>query len=279
MEMSSESQIPRVAGHWHIDDIPFYLIEPASLHANADLFYLLAAASFVEITSDLYTRTLLEYFEHDAQIGSWLRDTWQLQELQHGAALRRYVTRVWPEFDWGGAYARFYDEYSLYCKPELLAPTRTLELVARCVVETGTASLYTMIHALSAEPVLRQLVHLIRDDEVHHYRHFYHAYVRYRGLAPARRRDVARTLFRRVRTVDNEDAYLSFKHVYLARHPAETQVKSAYKAFRKRLVRLARRYYPYDMAAKMFLKPLGLNPRLRHATVPLLAAGAKYLHS
>ena len=277
--MNAEQEIPGLAEHWRVDDIPFGLLEPAPVRSNPDLFYLLAAASFVEITSDLYTQTLLACFADDPPVADWLRDIWEPQEIQHGVALRRYLGRVWPEFDWHEAYARFHAEYSRRCRTEFLAPTPTLEFAARCVVETGTASLYTMIHALSPEPVLRVLTRWIRDDEIHHYRYFYHAFVRYRGREPARRRDVARILFRRIRTIDNEDGYLSFKHAYLARHPQETDARRMYKSFKKRCFRLARQYYPYEMAAKMLLKPLALNPRLRRATVPLLAAGARCLRS
>jgi hypothetical protein len=275
----TQQDAQHATANWRIEDIPFDALAPAALRDNADLFYLLTAASFVEITSDLYTQNLVEYFAHDPPVAEWLRGTWEPQEVQHGVALRRYIAGVWPEFDWRDAYARFYAEYSRHCRVELLAPTHTLELVARCVVETGTASLYTMIQALSPEPVLRVLARRIRDDEIHHYRYFYHAFLRYRTCEPAGRRDVARVLFRRLRLIDNEDAYLSFKHAYLARHPRETDTRRMYKSFQKRWVQLARRHYPYEMAAKMFLKPLALNPRLRRATVPLLAAGARYLRS
>lgn len=271
--------IPDLAGHWHVDDIPFHLLQPAPARADPDLFHLLTAASFVEITSDLYTQNLLACFADDTQIAEWLSGTWEPQEIQHGIALKRYIAHVWPEFDWQDAYARFYAEYSGCCRTEFLAATHTLELAARCVVETGTTSLYTMIHALSPEPVLSMLTRWIRDDEVRHYRYFYRAFVRYRSREPVRWHDVARILFRRIRMIDNEDAYLSFKHVYLARNPHDLRIRAAYKMFQKRWFQLAKRFYPYEMAIKMLLKPLALHPRLRRATVPLLAAGARHLHS
>lgn len=277
--MTTERDSLHGARHWHIDDIAFDALAPAPVRANADLFYLLTAASFVEITSDLYTQNLLAYFADDPAMTSWLRDTWEPQEIQHGVALRRYVSRVWPEFDWKETYARFYAEYSRCCRTELLAPTHSLELAARCVVETGTASLYTMLHALSPDPVLSQLARRIRDDEIHHYRYFYHAFIRYRRFEPAPRLRVAQILLRRVRMIDAEDGYLSFKHAYLARHPRDSGIRRVYASFQKRWFQRARRYYPYEMAVKMLLKPLGLHPRLRRMTVPLLAAGAKYLHS
>lgn len=264
-------------GRWRIEDIPFEMLQPQAIRDDNDCFFLLAAASFVEITSDLYSQTLLERFAHDAEVSAWLRDTWEPQEVQHGVALRRYIRCAWPEFDWDSTYAAFYTEYSKRCATEFLAPTCALELVARCVVETGTASLYTMIQALSPEPLLHLLARRIREDEIQHYRYFYHAFLRYRAADSPSRRDIARTLFRRIRTIDNEDAYLSFKHLYRARNSNDEPVGRAYRSFRRRWFQIARRQYPHEMAIKMFLKPLALNSRVRRAAIPLLAAGARRL--
>ena len=52
---------------------------------------------------------------------------------------------------------------------EQLEESRALEIAARCVVETGTATFYTTLHACAREPVLKQLTGLIRRDEVRHY--------------------------------------------------------------------------------------------------------------
>src|ERR1700730_1568303 len=64
---------------------------------DALLFYILASASFLEITSDLYTRNLVEFFRRDSEVIEWLENGWESEELQHGAALKRYVETAWPE--------------------------------------------------------------------------------------------------------------------------------------------------------------------------------------
>lgn len=270
---------PPPHGRWSLDDIPYDTIEPRRLADDPYLFYMLAAASLVEINSDLYTRNLLEYFHGDAGLCDWLERHWQHEEVRHGAALRRYVRTVWPDFDWDRAYRRFSAEYARLCRPELLGPTRTRELAARCVVETGTASLYTMLSRLSPEPVLSRLFMLIRNDEVRHYRYFYQFFREYQERAPQNHYALARTLWRRVREVKNEDAYYAFKHVYLERHPARQFHEDAYRMFRRHFMTLARRYYPYDMAARMFVKPLRLNRRLQRVALPLLAAGARHIRT
>jgi len=266
-------------GSWSLADIPYDTIDPTRIASDPYLFYMLAAASMVEINSDLYTRNLLEYFQGDTDVTDWLVHHWQHEELQHGAALRRYVNTVWPDFSWDRTCLRFSAEYARLCRPELLGPTPTLELAARCVVETGTASLYTMLSRLSPEPVLSELLSHIRSDEIRHYGYFYHFFRKYQVREPHGFFAVARTLWHRAREIENEDAYYAFKHVYLERHPERRSYEDAYRTFRKHYAALARQYYPYEMAANMFLKPLGLNPRIKRATLPLLAAGAKRLYS
>src|SRR5262245_33602548 len=113
IEMMNDSEIKgRVGGaDWSVEDIDFDSIDASLIHDNAELFYLLAAASFVEITSDLYTKNLIEFFQGDAEIENWLANFWEHEEVQHGTALKRYVQAVWPEFDWEGAYRGFFVEY------------------------------------------------------------------------------------------------------------------------------------------------------------------------
>jgi rubrerythrin len=132
-----------------------------------------ASASFIEITSDLYTYNLIEYFRDDSEIVEWLENVWQKEELQHGDALRRYVRTAWPDFDWDAAYRDFLAAYTPLCTVDQLARTRALEMAARCVVETGTAAFYRMLSEQSREPVLKQLAARISADEVRHYKHFY----------------------------------------------------------------------------------------------------------
>jgi hypothetical protein len=265
--------------HWSIADIPYDSIDPTRISGDSYLFYVLAAASLVEINSDLYTRNLLEYFHDDTDVTNWLMHDWQHEEIQHGSALRRYVNTVWPDFNWDRCFQCFTADYARLCRPELLGPTQALEFAARCVVETGTASLYTMLSRLSPEPVLTELLSRIRSDEIRHYGYFYHFFLKYQDRASHGYYAVARTLWHRAREIGNEDAYCAFKHVYLERHPGRRFYDDAYRMFRKHYAALAHLYYPYEMAARMILKPLGINPHIRRVTLPLLTAGAKRLYS
>ena len=89
---------------WPVDDIPYHALVHDQIRDDRRLFHILASASFIEITSDLYTHNLVEFFRGDDEIVEWLEAGWEKEELQHGAALKRYVQTAWPDFDWEAAY-------------------------------------------------------------------------------------------------------------------------------------------------------------------------------
>src|SRR5436190_14157593 len=165
--------MPKTAGaKWSIEDIPYQSLVRDRVSDDRRLFDIVASASFIEITSDRYTRTLVEFFAGDGEVAEWLERHWQSEELQHGAALKRYVEAAWPDFDWAEGYRIFLGEYGPTCTVDRLAGTRALEMASRCVIETGTATFYRALANLSREPVLRRLAGEISADEVRHYKHF-----------------------------------------------------------------------------------------------------------
>lgn len=260
---------------WSMDAIRYHDIAREAVDDDELLFQIIASASFVEITSDLYTRNLIEYFRDDPELVDWLGAHWEPEELQHGAALKRYVETAWPGFDWERAYTGFFAEYSRCCLLENLAPTRALEMVARCVVETGTASFYRMLSEAAPEPILRQIAGNIAADEVRHYKNFFYFFRRYRESENPGRTAVLRTLWDRAQEVDAEDIYIAFKHVFLASNP-DAEFRSAdYEAFRSGVRRIGREYFPCGMALKMFLKPLDLAPVIGRVVLPSAAAATR----
>jgi hypothetical protein len=260
---------------WTLEDIPWHAIQRKAVAAHEELFYFVTSASFIEITTDLYTRNLIEYFAGDAEVTGWLENHWEHEELQHGQALKRYVQTAWPEFDWEGAYRAFFEEYSRCCKVELLEPTRSMELAARCVVEMGTATYYTTLSRLSRDPVLSNLTQHIREDEVRHYKHFYHYFRTYRAREGAGRGRTLRALWHRLKMIDGEDALIAMKHVYLAQHPGRAFDKHVYRDLRRRCRRAAGRHFPHEMSIKMLIKPLSLSPRFQHMALPILTGVAR----
>ena len=260
---------------WSLADIPYAAIEKEKIIGNMDWFYLLAGASFVETLSDLYTRNLVEYYQENVSATVWLRQEWEIEEVQHGRALRQYVLTIWPDFDWERAYQGFVDAYVPYCRTALLGPTHALEMASRCVVETGTASFYTMIQAASPEPVLCQLAARIRADEVHHYKYFYRFFLQYQAREKNSRWRIGRELWKRVAEVDQEDSYLALKNAFEVKNPGQQFSLEDFSAFRQRMGSWISRHYPFDMAMKMLLRPIALPPMLQKAVLPLLTRGAR----
>jgi hypothetical protein len=260
---------------WTIDEIPFQDIDRDEVHDDRQLFYSLAAASFIEITSDLYTANLVQFYAGDDEVTDWLSHRWEPEELQHGAVLKRYVQTVWPEFGWNAAYRDFFAEYQNCCAIELLAPTRALELASRCVVETGTATFYRALADVTREPVLKRIATNISSDEVRHYKNFYRFFRRYCEREHISRVAISRTLWQRMIEVDAEDAFLSFKHVFLAANPNTEFQPGDYRRFRANVRGLARRYYPWNMAVRMILRPLELKPQVVRMIVPPIVSAAR----
>ncbi len=253
---------------------------PASNHAEIEeniVFYIVASASFVKITSDLYSRNLAEYFGDDADIVCWIDAVWQHEELGHGAQLKQYVQTAWPDFDWNGAYEQFYGEFSPECAPAAMAATPAQELVALCVVEAGTASLYRMLADATAEPELRRVATAIGAQEIGHYKQFLRHFLRYRARDAMSVSAILRAFWTQVTEIDGIDAYYAFKHVYLARNPGLAFSPAAYKAFRIGCRKLSRRHFPHRMAVKMLLKLMPLPTIFERLVVPPLVSVTRLL--
>jgi hypothetical protein len=260
---------------WRADDIPYHALVHGLIRDDRRLFHIVASASFIEITSDLYTRNLVEFFRGDDEVVDWLANGWEKEELQHGAALKRYVQTAWPEFDWEAGYRCFFADYSRFCTVELLAGTRALEMAARCVVETGTATFYRMLSELSPEPVLKQLAAEISVDEVRHYKHFYRYFLRYREVEQPGRVAILHTLLKRAAEVETEDAFYAYKGVRLGSDPEAEFRTGDFDDYRAGVAQLLGQHYRFEMAVKMLIKPLGLHPMVARAMMPAVTSASR----
>jgi hypothetical protein len=248
---------------WRIEDIDLTRIDRQKAVANEDLLLLLCASSFNESGSDLYTSNLSTFFNGDPEVSAWLNQEWEPEELQHGRALKTYIAYVWPEFDWDTAFRNFMEEYSLTCSVEDFEKTRALEMVARCVVETGTATLYRAIGECSDEPVLKQITDNIRTDEVRHYKHFFKYFKKYNKIEGNGRLAVLGALMRRVMEIKNEDSEIALRHVFATRYPERVHDSTYNRERAARINALVRRNLSADMCVKMLLKPLDLPARIQ----------------
>lgn len=260
---------------WRLEELDFSALDAAKVQARDDIFLLVCSASFVESGAEVYAQNLVDYFADDAEIGGWLDAHWMTEELQHGRALRAYVQHVWPDFDWDGAYADFFAEYSKLCTTDELEPTRGQEMVARCIVEMGTTTYYQALHAVSDEPVLHDLCWRIRTDEVQHYKHFYHYFLNYREREHLSRPQVIATLWRRAAELRQSDADIALRHAWNGRFRGRADAPS-YEEVSRQLFTLMRTQYPVEMAMRMAIKPLQLPVWLEQRMERPLSAVARW---
>lgn len=248
--------------YWSVNDIAFDKIDAGRVIDDEALFFVLASSSFIESGSDLYTSTLIDFFG-ESEAAQWLRGQWEGEELRHGQVLRRYVETVWTDFEWEAAFAEFMQEYSQLCTRSQLEPTPTLELAARCVVETGTAALYGALHRYTDEPVLKTMTGCIRNDEVRHYKNFNRFFKLYNQQEGYGKWPVFQALRRRLMEIRNEDAECALHHVFSAAYKKNTWGYGHFFNISRNARSLVAQNMPADMMVKMFLQPLQLPVSVR----------------
>ena len=269
---------------WSLADIDFAAVEPERVRDDDAMFLLVCSASFIETGTDTYTGNLLERFAGDDEVGGWLREHWEPEELQHGRALRAYVQHVWPGFDWEAAYADFFEDYGRLCTMDELEPTCGQEMAARCIVEMGTTTYYQALNAACAEPVLRDLTWRIRSDEVRHYKHFHAFFQKYQRSEHLGRRHVLAAIVRRALELRREDASIALRHVAAWHRRSRPQhLSDAAVASNEELIarayRLVSRHLPMELAVRMAIKPLRLSPGVQRFVMrPLAMLGAGIVH-
>jgi len=257
---------------WNYEiDIKFNEINVESVKDNKYLFKNLVIASFIEITSDVYDMNLSKFYEGDEETVSWLNNTWEPEEIQHGASLKKYINTVWPEFDWNKHYEVFKTNYLPFCKVEYLEPTRAKEMIARMVVETGTSTLYKAIANYAKdlnEPILVDLALKISKDEVYHFEMFEKVFKKYKDEEKLSRADIVKILYDRLKEINNEDVKIAFDAL---------DDKNGYDKFMEETKVIAKKYYPYKMATKMFMRPLGLHSMVENAIVSTVSPAFRIL--
>ena len=160
---------------WTLDDVQWDLFDRTKILPG--LLAAVKAASLVEYAAPDYVTYLKRVFEgSDAKTIADI-ERWGREEIQHGLALGRWAELADPSFDFQSAFARFQAGYTA---PHFLADnaasvrgSRRGEMIARCVVESGTSSFYSAMRDATDEPVLKEVAGRIAADEFRHYRLFY----------------------------------------------------------------------------------------------------------
>ena len=126
-----------------------------------------------------YARYLGGVFHDDPDFRQ-AADYWAEEEVQHGDALAKWATLADPGWDFAAAFDRYRAGYTIKTDADAsIRGSRTGELIARCMVETGTSSYYTAMAEATSEPVLKQVCKLIAADEYRHFKLFYDHMRRY----------------------------------------------------------------------------------------------------
>ncbi|MFM9914803.1 MAG: ferritin-like domain-containing protein [Rhizobacter sp.] len=245
---------------WRIEDIDFAAIDHRLAHEDEAVVLLLVASSFIESGTHVYASNLVKHFDGDPVVSTWLAEHWEPEELQHGLALRTYVTCVWPTFDWDRAYAGFMQVYRPLCTLGKLEARRGLEMAARCVVETGTTTLYRTLHARTLEPVLRTLLTRISEDEVGHYKHFYRYFLKYQQQDPSSRAAVFGALVRRSAEISREDTGIGLHCAHAERSLGNSTSHLTFDELQLAVGAILRTSVPVGLAAAMWLRPLRFAP-------------------
>ena len=163
--------------HWRIDDVGWDRFDAGKL--DPELVPLVKAAAMVERNGTDYAIYLNRVFADDPDFRQ-AADYWAVEEVQHGDALGRWAMLADPGWDCAAAFARYRAGYQLPLEATAsVRGSRTGELIARCMVETGTSSYYSALAEATQEPVLRQICKNIAADEFRHYKLFYDHMRRY----------------------------------------------------------------------------------------------------
>lgn len=245
--------------HWTLDEVAWDGFDPSAV--DPDLVPLVKAAALVEHNGNDYAAYLCSVFHDDPDFQQAARN-WAVEEVQHGEALGRWGRLADPSFDFHDSFRRFREGYTLPLDAAAsVRGTRTGELIARCMVETGTSSYYTALAEATREPVLQQVCRLIAADEYRHFKLFYDHMRRY--LAREQIGVIQRIRIALGRITETEDDELAYAY-HCANHPPGSEYRHD-EAMAGYLAPAMGYYRPHHIqrGTGMILKAVGLPPRGR----------------
>lgn len=245
--------------HWRIEDLPWAQLNPAAV--DEDLLKVIKAAALVEYNASVYAEYLKKIFHDDPEFCA-AADRWAVEEVQHGAALGAWAEKIDPDWSLEKAMARFRAGYTpehfINGASQSVRGSRSGEMVARCMVETGTSSYYSAIGEATTEPVLQAICKHIAADEFKHYKLFYDTLNKY--LESEKLSRVKRLKIALGRIAESEDDELSYAF-YTANEPEDTFYNR--EVFNREYLSRAYGYYRpkhLDRAVAMIFKACGFKP-------------------
>ena len=242
---------------WTPDDIHWDRFNPSRL--APELLQLVKAAALTEANAARYTQYLNNVFHDDAELGASLAE-WRLEEEQHGHILGRYAELADPSYHFTSTFKTFSEGYVIPVDVDRsIRGSRVGELLARCIVETGTSSFYSALAEASEEPVLAQIARRIAADEFRHYRTFLDGIRKYQPVERVSLLGRIKVSIGRVRETDDDELAFAF-------HCANDEPGQAYDhtrcnaAYARRAYRIYRVHHA-ERAVRMIFKATGLAPQ------------------
>ena len=245
--------------HWRIEQVAWDRFDPSRL--DPEVVPLVKAAAMVERNGDDYALYLKSVFRDDPDFQQ-AAENWAVEEIQHGDALGKWAMLADPTWDFHAAFARYRESFKIDTKADAsIRGSRTGELIARCMVETGTSSYYTALGEATKEPVLKEICRQIAADEYRHFKLFYDHMKRY--LAREKLTFLQRLKVAAGRIGESEDDELAYAY-----HCGNEPIGTPYDHDRCIAAYMGKamnhyRFRHVERGMGMIFKSIGLEPRGR----------------
>ncbi|MFI5000219.1 MAG: acyl-ACP desaturase [Reyranellales bacterium] len=244
-------------GSWTLETIAWDRFDASKV--DPEILRNIKAAAMVERNGGDYGIYLGRVFADDPAFVEVV-NAWAAEEVQHGMALGRWAELADPTWNFDAAFARFRAGYQLPLDAVgSVRGSQAGEMMARCIVETGTSSYYSALKDAADEPVLKQICGRIAADEFRHYKLFYEHLHRCLQRDPLSRWQRLKIGWDRM--AESEDDELAY--AYFAANEPDGAVYDRARA----KASYARRAYPLyrsthvQRAIAMVLKAVGLEPQ------------------
>lgn len=192
---------------WTIESLPWDQFDRSKV--DPQLLAYAKAASLVEANASDYVEYLLNVFKEHCDLHSDIIE-WGEEEKQHGMALRLWAEKADPQFDYAISMQRFRQAYKINTNVQTSTRgSEALELVSRCVVETGTSSFYMALRDVGVEPVFREICRRIAGDEIRHY-NLFHQHLEKKFAAQVSRFSRMKAVLSRALEVTDEELCFAF---------------------------------------------------------------------
>ena len=239
---------------WTLDQIAWDRFDASKV--DPEILRNIKAAAMVERNGGDYGIYLGRVFADDPEFMELVRG-WVEEEVQHGMALGRWAQLADPSWNFDAAFERFRKGYQLPLDATAsVRGSQAGEMMARCIVETGTSSYYSALQDATEEPVLKQICGKIAADEFRHYKLFFERMqlcLKRDRLSKARRLWIGWQ-----RLAESEDDELAYAY-FAANEPAGAVYdrSKSRDSYARRAYPLYRRFH-VQRAMAMVLKAVGL---------------------